>query len=524
MFMKMRLSDMSVGLVATVLFALIGCGQIPQSHKQPRASKGVLDLSEWNFATDGPVALSGEYEFYWQQHLTPESFSQAQRPEISGFMPVPAAWNGHKINGAKLPGIGYATYRLTVLLKDSVSGELALKFFDMGTAYAVFVNGKKILSEGQAGSTPATTVPGFLPQIVNFALNSNRIELIYQVSNFHHDRGGAWELIRLGTDEQLNNIRERRIALDLILFGSILVMGLYHLALFGLRKYDRSALFFGLFCLLVAVRLLTTVERFLLHIFPEIGWEWFVKVEYLSAYLSVPVFALFLYKLFPQDLHKIIVVAMSTVGLLVSGIVCLTLARIFTQTLRPYQLFMTACLVYGLCMLVLCAARKREGAVILMIGLLFLFATVVNDILDANGIIQSGHFVHLGMFIFIFAHAFMLSARYSRAFTTIAVQRGELEKSNIQYQQEVRERQQTEAALRDNEERFRQLAENIREVFWLSNPEKSQIIYVSPGYEAIWGRTCEAFTPQRRTGCRRFIPKTATGCWSRPDQTNFRRV
>jgi PAS domain S-box-containing protein len=72
------------------------------------------------------------------------------------------------------------------------------------------------------------------------------------------------------------------------------------------------------------------------------------------------------------------------------------------------------------------------------------------------------------------------------------LQRGELEKSNIQYQQEVRERQQTEEALRNSEERFRQLAENIREVFWLSNPEKNQIIYVSPGYEAIWGRTCES--------------------------------
>jgi two-component system cell cycle sensor histidine kinase/response regulator CckA len=46
--------------------------------------------------------------------------------------------------------------------------------------------------------------------------------------------------------------------------------------------------------------------------------------------------------------------------------------------------------------------------------------------------------------------------------------------------------------LRASEERFRALAENIREVFWMTTPTKSELLYVSPGYEAIWGRTCES--------------------------------
>jgi PAS domain S-box-containing protein len=53
-----------------------------------------------------------------------------------------------------------------------------------------------------------------------------------------------------------------------------------------------------------------------------------------------------------------------------------------------------------------------------------------------------------------------------------------------------RERQQAETALRESEERFRQLAENIQEVFWLTDPTKNHMLYVSPAYEAIWGRTC----------------------------------
>jgi len=54
-----------------------------------------------------------------------------------------------------------------------------------------------------------------------------------------------------------------------------------------------------------------------------------------------------------------------------------------------------------------------------------------------------------------------------------------------------KERERTEEALRDSEERFRQLAENIHEVFWITDPAKNTIIYVSPAYETIWGRSRE---------------------------------
>src|SRR5581483_7511386 len=33
--------------------------------------------------------------------------------------------------------------------------------------------------------------------------------------------------------------------------------------------------------------------------------------------------------------------------------------------------------------------------------------------------------------------------------------------------------------------------ENIREVFWMMNPQGTEILYISPAYEQIWGRSCE---------------------------------
>lgn len=54
-------------------------------------------------------------------------------------------------------------------------------------------------------------------------------------------------------------------------------------------------------------------------------------------------------------------------------------------------------------------------------------------------------------------------------------------------------------ALAASEERFRQMAENIGDVFWLSDRGRTKILYVSPAYEGIWGRSCESLYASPRS-------------------------
>jgi two-component system, cell cycle sensor histidine kinase and response regulator CckA len=58
--------------------------------------------------------------------------------------------------------------------------------------------------------------------------------------------------------------------------------------------------------------------------------------------------------------------------------------------------------------------------------------------------------------------------------------------------QDITVRRRAEQALREGDERFRQLADTIQEVFWLTDPAKGEMVYVSPGYHLIWGRTVES--------------------------------
>jgi PAS domain S-box-containing protein len=54
----------------------------------------------------------------------------------------------------------------------------------------------------------------------------------------------------------------------------------------------------------------------------------------------------------------------------------------------------------------------------------------------------------------------------------------------------------TERALRDNEEQFRQITETIRQVFWITELTPRRLLFVSPAYEDIWGRTCQSLREQ----------------------------
>jgi PAS domain S-box-containing protein len=54
---------------------------------------------------------------------------------------------------------------------------------------------------------------------------------------------------------------------------------------------------------------------------------------------------------------------------------------------------------------------------------------------------------------------------------------------------DIHDFKETQQNLRESEEKFRQLAENIHDhVFWISDPQKRQLIYVSPAYEQLWQR------------------------------------
>lgn len=430
----------------TLVLGCVGFFSGCDAPSRPLARAGQLDLSQWEFALRGPVALSGEYEFYWQQHLPPDFFLNTAPPTPTGIIHVPGVWNDYQHHGQRLPGEGYATYRLRIQLKEAQP--LALKFLDMATAFTVYVNGMPLLYSGQAGTVRERTSPRYFPQVVEFTPVTRELELILHVSNFHHKKGGPWEIIELGLARDLHHARSHALQLDIFLFGCIVIMGLYHLGLFAVRTDVRAPLFFGVFCLLLAVRLSVISERLALQFFPNLPWELLGKIEYLVYYLAPPTGAALLYALYQEDFSRRILRLMQSISAVFCLIVLLTPVRVFSYTVATHHAYTVLCSIYGVIVIMLAAQRGREGARFHFIGFSILCLTIINDILQYFQVLATPLLLPFGLLAFILSQAVVLAMQFSHAFRTIDWQRGELEKAIRQYERELIEKRRLEVQYR----------------------------------------------------------------------------
>ena len=450
-------------LIACLIF-FSACLDDSPRRIPPKAVKGVLDLSDWDLKEDGPVDLIGEYEFFWMQHLRPEDFSHPSPNEKPDFIKVPGYWAGHKLRGKELPRHGYVTYRLNVLLNKQAE-PLALRTVEISNAYIIYVNGQRVGSLGIPGQNLETTVPRQLPKIFDFVHKTNQMEIIIQVSNFHHRRGGIWEVIQLGREKEIRETQERRLIFDLFLIGSIFLMAVYHLGLFMLRKKDRSPLYFSIFCFLMALRALTTGGRYLTLSFPDISWELMIKLEYLSFYLTVPAFGMFMQSLFPKFSERILFI-LEMLAIAFAGIVIFTPARFFTHTLNLYEIITLVIIIYGLYVIFASLNQKRIEASVFLLGFAIFILATINDMLHVENIIHTGFFAQFGFFFFILSQAFLLSYRFSTALTTVETRSKELRDTLGSYKTEIIERVQAEEALRESEEKYRTILHSIQEGYY----------------------------------------------------------
>lgn len=403
-------------LLLVVILGLNGCQS--NINSPPRAENGIMDLSEWDISDHNILKLTGEWEFYWHRLLDPKDFNQSIAPEKTGFIRVPMVWNDFSIQGKEIGAYGYGTFRLRILT-GSNQGIYGIRIDDINKAYNLYVNGELVLSAGDVGTTRETMIPQYLPKQSYFHIDSSELNIVLQISNFNHRKGGVRSDILFGTANQLQDYRDRNLAFDLFLFGSLILMSLYHFGLFILRRKDKSTLYFGIICFILAIRALLTSEVFLVHLFPNFPYEIQIKLEYYTIYLLLPFFGLFLRNLFPEEIHKRVIQGCIIFSGLFCFIVLLTPVRIYSHTLIPYQVVTLTGSLYAIIALIVAAIRKREGAVLFLIGFVIFAVTIVNDFLVNNEIIRAPYLMPFGLFVFTFSQSIILSIKFAKAFQTV---------------------------------------------------------------------------------------------------------
>ncbi len=383
----------------------------------PRAERGVLDLRAQDF--DRLHSLAGEWEFAYGRFESPGATDRSRPLDDAEFAPLPSTWKGIVSKGEQLPGSGSATYRLRILLGTQLPERLALLVPAWETAYALYIDGALAAEEGTPGVDRDTTIPSWRPVVVEFPVTDGTVELTAHVSNFHHARGGPAMTPLLGTPGAVREFREKRIGAKFFTFGSLLMIALYHLAIFLPRRTEKSALYFASFCLLMAVRVLVIDEQCILLLFPEIPWNLHVRLAYLPFSLGVPSFTLFLRSLFRDEMNDVVVCAFNGVAVAYMALILFSPARVFTAFLTPFEIVIALGGLYCLAVLILAVRRKREGAPLFLGAFVFYLFCIGNDICYHQLLIDTAYIAPSGFLVFIFLQSVALARRYSAAFIKI---------------------------------------------------------------------------------------------------------
>src|SRR5688572_10521923 len=152
-----------------------------------------LDARQWDFSDR--LALSGNWSVIENKLVAPRDL----RAETFFTVVFPSLWNDGRPDGK---GNGVATYVLDVILSDSLK-ELSLEIAPPYTSYSVWVNGQLIASVGKVGVRKEETTPKWVYKNLPFQNDADTLQIVLQLANFHHHKGGAVIPIYLGTSDSI---------------------------------------------------------------------------------------------------------------------------------------------------------------------------------------------------------------------------------------------------------------------------------------------------------------------------------
>lgn len=416
-----KLLKVIIGLIIVLLIGIIFYVYYPKTNS-PVAKDGILDLTSWDFYTNGDISLKGEWEIYWGQLLTPEDFEETakNKPSLTGYIKVPSKWKVDS-SGDVFPRKGFATYRLVVKI-NPVKDIFGIKTKNIRMANKIYVNESLIGQSGNPSSDSINYKSGNTPYTSFFNAQGNKLEIIIQVANYIYPNSGIVQDIFLGLQKDISYLTNMYSALDISGALVALFFAVYHFGIYYIRMKDTSFLYFGIYLLTVSILVFSSNEKMLMQLFPNLPFALAYKIQYSSAALGLLPMLLFLHALEANLVRKyllIIVKCTTLVYQIMIIILPISINSYINNTFWILNSFILLLIFYRVFRTYLkneFGQLDKNGFKLLIGACICILIVTTNIVLYTNSFINSSLIQNISFFGLNMFIAILLAYRYSVAY------------------------------------------------------------------------------------------------------------
>lgn len=342
--------------------------------------------------------IGGKWEFYDQMLYEDFLHNSEIVPE---FAEVPHLWAGKSVYGGN--PYGYATYKteLSGLVPDKGYGILIQ---EEAIAYRLWINGEILIDGCKVGRSKDEYQPDLNSHWATFNSDENgKAVVIIEVANFDNFQGGLCHKPIIGEFEALRKMVAIHTSIEVFLFTSMMIMGLFFFAIYAMSSKEKPAVLMGLFSILVAFRILFNGYHLIFSMVPFLSWDVMQRITYGLGYVLLPVAG---YLIFSLDyINKSSFVMSIYHGLLGCAVFLPAFASnqiyIYYYEIYKYAVILVSAYIIGV--LTVGIIRKKTGAIPVAIGCVFIIAGSIVELFYGNHqfVVGFSTFIMISIFLMV---------------------------------------------------------------------------------------------------------------------------
>jgi len=430
------------------------------SKPTPKLTNGILDLREWDIRKENVFEITGDYLFYpnfllikndsdpsleptegclfdgedskgdfeCNGYVIPQTSQDLLENKIMGYsVDIPHRWKDKQYGNQILTAKGVGLYRIKFQVQEPTKLSFTSEPDFSLISYRLWLKSGKKLTLIQKSGHPTPTPQGMrshsIPVFVTEVI-SDGDELLLEIANWENRVGGLKSGIFVGNPREISNFRDIAIWSSLVIFGLNTMAGLYHFFLFILRPSNRYTLWFGIFCVVIGMRVLVISKPIQIY-FPDMdAFSFLLKLEYLTMTGSMAIFIVYIKEVLESKIFYPWFYVVMFISIISSLVIISTDTFTFTNLLTYFQLGLLVGLLWIAFELIKHsffkipnnARNKYISRSITYVSIIFI-SSIIHDILMYQGFLRSVELTAYGLVLFLLGQGVVIARVNAKAWS-----------------------------------------------------------------------------------------------------------